>query len=156
MNASSGKTKLNREFVGDQTELGFNLGMSNPIGKIITTRLRELKKTQGWLAEQCGVSDTAVHKWIHAGQISRDNALSCALALQISVDQLLGHTAIEEQPAPALERETFLERVNVAELRLLSRYREATAMGRELIDAAVEHAPREGSGPSQKKGGHHH
>jgi hypothetical protein len=49
--------------------------MDNPVGKLIKTRLKELKKTQGWLAEECGVSNVAVTKWIKSGKVSRENII---------------------------------------------------------------------------------
>lgn len=64
--------------------------MENSIGKYIKTRLKELKKTQGWLAEKVGVSNVAVTKWIKYGTVSRENAVSAAEALQCSIDKLLG------------------------------------------------------------------
>lgn len=64
--------------------------MENSIGKYIKTRLKELKKTQGWLAEKVGVSNVAVTKWIKYGTVSRENAVIAAEALQCSIDKLLG------------------------------------------------------------------
>lgn len=64
--------------------------MQSSIGKYIKTRLKELKKTQGWLAEKVGVSDVAVTKWIKFGTVSRENAIIAAEALQCSIDKLLG------------------------------------------------------------------
>jgi transcriptional regulator with XRE-family HTH domain len=64
--------------------------MDNPVGQLIKTRVKELKKTQGWLAEECGVSNVAVTKWIKSGKVSRENISKVAEALMISVDKLLG------------------------------------------------------------------
>jgi transcriptional regulator with XRE-family HTH domain len=63
--------------------------MVNEIGNQITEALERLGKTQSWLAEAVGVSDTAVSKWINEGTISRANAGKVAKALGISVDHLL-------------------------------------------------------------------
>jgi transcriptional regulator with XRE-family HTH domain len=64
--------------------------MENLLGKLIKARLKELKKTQGWLAEQVGVSNVAVTKWIKSGNLSRENLSKVADALKLSVDMLLG------------------------------------------------------------------
>lgn len=72
-------------------------GMS-PIGKTIKARLSALEKTQAWLAEQVGVSENAVSKWIKTGEISRENMKPAAEALQISVAQLL-----DQNPTPELD-----------------------------------------------------
>lgn len=70
-------------------------GMS-PLGKTITSRLALMEKTQAWLAEEVGVSENAVSKWILSGKISRENSLRAAKALEMSVAQLL-------DPEPTLE-----------------------------------------------------
>lgn len=64
--------------------------MENAIGQIILARLKELEKTQAWLAEKAGVSNTAVTKWLKSGKISRNSAIKVAIALNISADLLLG------------------------------------------------------------------
>gem|GEM_PF-6820170 len=48
------------------------------------------KRTQGWLAEQCGVSNMAVTKWINKGQITVDNAIQVAKALDVTLHELVG------------------------------------------------------------------
>lgn len=63
--------------------------MVKTLGNEITGALERLGKTQGWLAESVGVSNTAVTKWIIEGQISRINAAKVARVLGISIDQLL-------------------------------------------------------------------
>lgn len=72
-------------------------GMS-PLGKTIKARLKALGRTQAWLAEQVGVSENAVSKWIKNGEISRENSIECASVLGISVAQLL-----DENPVPELD-----------------------------------------------------
>lgn len=49
--------------------------MATELGDYIKTRLKALKRTQGWLAEQADVSNNAVSKWIKTGKISRENFL---------------------------------------------------------------------------------
>lgn len=72
--------------------------MSSPLGKTITARLKTLDRTQAWLAEQCGVSEQAVSKWISSGKISRENALRAAEALGMTITQLL-----DPNPTPELD-----------------------------------------------------
>lgn len=72
-------------------------GMS-PLGKTITTRLKALGKTQAWLAEEVGVSENAVSKWILSGKVSRANSIKAAAALQMSVAQLL-----DPNPTPEMD-----------------------------------------------------
>lgn len=43
--------------------------------------LRASRKSQAWLAEQCGVSDNAVSKWFKTGKISRKNYLKAVSVL---------------------------------------------------------------------------
>jgi transcriptional regulator with XRE-family HTH domain len=73
-------------------------GMS-PLGKTIKSRLKALGRTQAWLAEQIGVSDNAVSKWVKTGEISRENSIECAAALGIGVAQLL-----DQNPIPELDQ----------------------------------------------------
>jgi len=70
----------------------------SPIGKTIKARLKALGKTQAWLAEEVGVTEQAVSKWIKYGEISRANVQPVADALQISSAQLL-----DENPVPELD-----------------------------------------------------
>jgi hypothetical protein len=113
-------------------------GMDNPVGKIIKQRLRSLKKTQGWLAEEAEVSNTAVSKWIRTGKISRENAIVVAQILEISLDDLVGSSSESTVDGPSMS----LVYVDREELRLLTAYREATEMGQALISAAADGAPR--------------
>lgn len=68
------------------------------LGKTIKARLKALDQTQAWLAEQVGVSENAVSKWIKSGEISRENIKPTADALQVSVAQLL-----DPHPIPDLD-----------------------------------------------------
>lgn len=60
------------------------------IGKIIKAALERLAQPQSWLAEQVGVSNYAVTKWIQTGKVSRQNAIKIADVLGIPLDELLG------------------------------------------------------------------
>jgi plasmid maintenance system antidote protein VapI len=76
--------------------LGFHpLGMS-PIGKVILKELKRLDRTQAWLAEQVGVSENAVSKWIATGKMSRANMAKVAPLLGVSSDQLLNPSETDE------------------------------------------------------------
>lgn len=87
-----------------QVNLGFNRATLPPIitvdyhqlmvehvdiGKVIKDALKRLGRTQGWLAEQMGVSDAAVSKWIKLGTIARDNVPHVADLLEIPASMLL-------------------------------------------------------------------
>ncbi len=63
--------------------------MVSAVGKVIRDALTRSRRTQTWLAEQCGVSETAVSKWIRTGKISRDNLSVLARALRVPVASLL-------------------------------------------------------------------
>lgn len=76
----------------------FHRGGMSPVGKVITARLEQLQQTQAWLAERVGVSENAVSKWIMSGKISRANSIKTALALDISLAQLL-----QSSPTPDLD-----------------------------------------------------
>jgi transcriptional regulator with XRE-family HTH domain len=80
--------------------------MENLIGIFIKTRLKELKQTQGWLAEKAGVSNVAVTKWIKSGKISRENAVLVADALNTTIDKLLGNESLTAENE--LERQLLL------------------------------------------------
>jgi transcriptional regulator with XRE-family HTH domain len=71
----------------------------SPLGKTIKSRLKALGRTQAWLAEQVGVSENAVSKWIKTGEISRANIEPVTEALDISVSQLL-----DQNPMPDLDQ----------------------------------------------------
>lgn len=58
--------------------------MANGIGLKIKKALNDKGKTQRWLAEQIGVSDFAVTKWIKEGKISRENIGRLAHVLNMS------------------------------------------------------------------------
>lgn len=86
--------------VNRQLVAGINLrfhafGMKTPLGIVITKALEDQEQTQAWLAEQVGVSEQAVSKWLRTGKISRVNAGKVADALNMSLTQLL-----DKHPAP--------------------------------------------------------
>lgn len=62
---------------------------TSAIWGVIQARLRELKQTQQWLADELGVSVNAVSKWKITGKISRKNAIRLSEKLGISLDRLL-------------------------------------------------------------------
>lgn len=63
--------------------------MDTPLGKLIKSRLKEMKKTQAWFAEQCGVSSPAVTKWIKTEKISLDKAILASKILGIQLDDFV-------------------------------------------------------------------
>jgi transcriptional regulator with XRE-family HTH domain len=77
---------------------GLHAFRMSPLGKTIKSRLKALGRTQAWLAEQVGVSENAVSKWIKSGEISRENIKPAADALEISVAQLL-----DQNPMPDMD-----------------------------------------------------
>ncbi len=82
--------KLNSGLLSCDSIEGKIQPMDTNLGKIIKDRLDELRQTQSWLAEQVGVSNNAVTKWIATGKVSRVNAVKIAQVLKISTDVLLG------------------------------------------------------------------
>jgi transcriptional regulator with XRE-family HTH domain len=77
---------------------GLHAYRMSPIGKTIKAKLKSKGRTQAWLAEQVGVSENAVSKWIKTGEISRENIKPTADALEISVAQLL-----DQSPTPDMD-----------------------------------------------------
>jgi transcriptional regulator with XRE-family HTH domain len=69
--------------------LRFHPSRMSPLGKIITRELNRMGETQAWLAEEVGVSENAVSKWIATGKISRENAKKVSPIIDVSLDQLL-------------------------------------------------------------------
>lgn len=107
-------------------------------GKIIARRLAETGKTMEWLAEQAGVSIAAVAKWKKTGRLSREKVKPVAKALGISVGELLG----EAPPEAAGRNELGVSGAELVyatpdEIHLLTAFREATPMGRDVIKAAA-------------------
>lgn len=124
--------------------------MEKTVGEVISARLRDMEKTQGWLAEAVGVSDYAVSKWISTGKISRKNAIITAEKLQISVDELLSANKAGSTKTTATASALTLTYVDPQEMQLLTWYREANDIGKEIIKASCEHAPKKKlvSGPA--------
>jgi transcriptional regulator with XRE-family HTH domain len=89
--------RVNLPFVA-RLNRGFHAYGMSPLGKTIQARLARLGKTQAWLAEEVGVSEQAVSKWMRTGEISRDNSLRVSTALEMSIAQLL-----DPNPAPELD-----------------------------------------------------
>ena len=64
--------------------------MENHIGKNIEWGLRAIRRNQAWLAEQLGVSEKVVVRWISHGQVSVGHATKVAALLKIQLEELLG------------------------------------------------------------------
>jgi transcriptional regulator with XRE-family HTH domain len=113
--------------------------MSLETGKIIKTRLQDLKKKQAWLAEKAGVSINAVSKWTKTGKLAREHVQAVADALEISADELLAGTPILEL-VPA--GDTTIERLNANEKHLLELYRRSTDVGKMGVIGMAESVPK--------------
>lgn len=75
---------------------GFHPLPMSPLGKIIIRELKRLGQPQSWLAENVGVSENAVSKWIATGKIARSNAMKVSPLIGVSLDQLLNPSASED------------------------------------------------------------
>jgi len=107
------------------------------IGNIIKARLKELGKTQGWLAEAAGVSNNAVSLWIRRGSIALDNATVVAGVLGITVDQLLGGGRAPDGPQ---DSRTDLVKLSPVERRVLALFRGADDRGKlEMLSSLEEY-----------------
>lgn len=80
---------INFELVQPEKTTADNQPMENEVGKRIKAALIRLGKTQAWLAEETGVSNNAVSKWVRTGQISRENIPKVARLLDIYPNELL-------------------------------------------------------------------
>jgi SOS-response transcriptional repressor LexA len=98
------ETEFNHWFVPASDTTPENQPMVNEVGKLIKDALFRMGKTQSWLAEQVGVSDNAVSKWIRTGQISRENIPNVARLLGLYPDELLPEATIFRTEEP---RSTF-------------------------------------------------
>lgn len=101
----------------------------NTLGVVIKTRLEKLGKTQGWLAEELGVSNNAVSKWIGTGKISRENSIAAARVLRMSVRELLGEES-GQAANDALSGDDLLRKA----AEMLETYRLAGTVDRNRID----------------------
>lgn len=115
-------------------------------GTVIAGRLDQLGKTQTWLANECGVSNNAVTKWIRTGHISRANALRVAEVLSLKIEELLSpdsersnmaRLVAESLSVDISELPTILIHVTPKELALLNRYRQSTAQSRVVIESVI-------------------
>lgn len=126
--------KINHRFVDIHPLHRENQPMvKNPIGQLIRDQLKALGKTQGWLAEQAGVSDNAVSKWVKNGQISRERIPRVARLLRIDPALLLSDPGV---PATALQAAEPSATYGGA-VELWKRYQEATPAARAVIDIAL-------------------
>lgn len=80
------------------TDVGSINHMKNLIlGRRIKERLKNLKQTQGWLAEKMGLADNAVSKWILGkSEPSFSNLIKMAQLLKCSVGYLGGDEIIDD------------------------------------------------------------
>jgi len=106
------------------------------LGTVIRDRLRQLSKTQGWLADELGVSNNAVSKWISTGKISRENSIAAAKVLDMSVEALLGEPPHEGRGQEEESADEILRHVT----EMIDTYRLASPTDRERIDLAFREA----------------
>jgi transcriptional regulator with XRE-family HTH domain len=104
----------------------------NESDNLIKARLRDLGKTQGWLAEIAGVSVNAVSKWTKNGPIARENVVAVADALGITADQLLKGTQ------PPADQRSDLVKLSAIEQRILALYNGADDRGKLDMLASIE------------------
>jgi transcriptional regulator with XRE-family HTH domain len=69
------------------------------IGRLISLRLGEVGRTQRWLAEQVGVSDNAVSKWIKSGKVGKKHALKVSALLGVDLGSLLSELDVDLLPS---------------------------------------------------------
>lgn len=73
--------------------------MESRIGRLISLRLGEVGRTQRWLAEQVGVSDNAVSKWIKSGKVGKRHALKVSALLGVDLGSLLSELDVDLLPS---------------------------------------------------------
>lgn len=90
--------EINPRFLPPVGRSRYFSGMSHEavstLGTVILARLKDMDRTQGWLAERVGVSDAAVSKWIRTGKISRAHLLAVSQALGVTMAQLMGEPGV--------------------------------------------------------------
>lgn len=117
----------------------------NKVGPIIERRLRELGRSQQWLAEQCNVSPVSVNNWIHKGSIARQNIGPAAIALGLTTAQLMG----DDQPAQQsvdMPPKMSLQWLPPDEVELLEEYRQCAEEGKKMTLSFVKVAPKKNDG----------
>jgi plasmid maintenance system antidote protein VapI len=134
---------VQNRFMAKQTD------KENKVGPVIERRLRELGKTQHWLAEKLGLSDVSVHNWIQKGTIARDNIVPAAMALGVTTAQLMGETKEEVKVHPETPAKASLQWVMPDEELLLEHYRLCTDIGKEMALRFIEVAPKKDSSESK-------
>lgn len=120
-----------------------NTEKKNIVGPVIDRRLRELGHSQQWLAQQLGLSPVSIHNWIKLGTIRKENIGPCAVALGITVNQLLGEDQ-PQQPAPAESAppKEILQWILPDEQELLQEYRQCTDEGKNMARSFLKVAPK--------------
>jgi hypothetical protein len=120
----------------------------NRVGPIIERRLRELGKSQQWLADRVGVSPVSVHNWIKNGTIARQNLGPAAVALEMTTNQLMGEDQPEHKPAISEEApvKVSLQWLLPDEQELLENYRLCTDEGKNMTRSFVKVAPKKSNG----------
>lgn len=135
---------LNHELNLNSTANWLNLLLAQPkiaamneADNIIKTRLREMEKTQGWLAEKTGVSINAVSKWTKGGRIAPENIVAVAYALGVTADELLKGSQVEGDSS------SDLVTLNAIERRILALYNGTSDRGKLDMLSAIEDIARD-------------
>lgn len=81
--------EVNPRFVPLDGDALDNQPMVSAVGHVLREALRAEHRTQAWLAEECGVSENAVSKWIRTGKISRENLAKISKALRLPIGSLV-------------------------------------------------------------------
>jgi hypothetical protein len=92
---------FNLRGVPPEVDFREDYSMTSNLGTYIKSRIRELGKTQGWVAESLGVSNNAVSKWIKSGKIGRENFFSLVALLGSENAPFIGDLIESESPKPA-------------------------------------------------------
>lgn len=138
--------EINLELVVLNSQSTDDLKMTK-LGTTIRSRLSELGKTQGWLADEVGVSNNAVTKWIATGKISRANSVATAKALDLSLEALLGEAEHKDASDDTESADALLSKV----AEMIETYRLADPADRDRIDYAFGEARKNLAGSDQSK-----
>lgn len=117
--------------------------MSKSIGQFIRDRLSAIGKTQSWLAEECGVSNNAVTKWIKTGKVSRENLLKILPLLKSKLEDIPSEAPAQPMNFFDQDRVPYLAKIKPAKKKRapLDRLIEiASTMTDEEIGRLIERA----------------
>lgn len=96
-------------------------------------------KNQADLYRASGVAQSSLARILKGGQPSIENLTAIALACHVTIDYLVNGSDSPNTDAP----EISLVYVTLEELKLITQFREANAMGKTLIKSAGVTAPKQ-------------